>query len=141
MKTSFVAAFAAAVVGASANYNASTTWVTDVVTAFTTVCPLATVLTYNEKTYTVSESTTLTITDCPCTISKPVIVTSSVYCYSCSAQTTLYPNTTSVTASAALNGPTFTSTTSTLPTAGADRAVAFSGAALAGLVGLAALAL
>jgi len=136
MKTSFVAAFAAAVVGASANYNASTTWVTDVVTAFTTVCPLATVLTYNEKTYTVSESTTLTITDCPCTISKPVIVTSSV-----SAQTTLYPNTTSVTASAALNGPTFTSTTSTLPTAGADRAVAFSGAALAGLVGLAALAL
>jgi len=141
MKTSSVVAFAAAIVGASAwNYNASTTYVTDVVTAFTTVCPEATVITYGEHTYTVTESTTLTITNCPCTITRPVVVTSSVYCQSCTAQTTLYPNTTS--SSITPNMPTFTtSTTASVPTAGADRAVAFSGAALAALVGLAAFAL
>jgi len=146
MKSSSIIAFASAVVGASAwNYNVSTTWTTDVVTAFTTVCPAATVLTYGEHTYTVTEATTLTITNCPCTISKPVIVTSSVYCQSC-AQSTVYPNVTSTYAPAPVvptYAPTYVSTNApaSIPTAGADRAVAFSGAALAGLVGLAAFAL
>ncbi|KAF2762749.1 hypothetical protein EJ05DRAFT_481638 [Pseudovirgaria hyperparasitica] len=47
------------------------TVVTTVVTAFTTVCPTPTTMTYNGKTYTVTASTTLTITNCPCTITHP----------------------------------------------------------------------
>ncbi|KAH6874077.1 hypothetical protein B0T10DRAFT_499423 [Thelonectria olida] len=47
-------------------------YTTEVVTALTTYCPGATTLTYNDKTYTITQETTLTITDCPCTISKPV---------------------------------------------------------------------
>lgn len=38
------------------------TYTTEVVTALTTVCPAATVLTVNNKVYTVSSATTLTIT-------------------------------------------------------------------------------
>lgn len=44
------------------------TTVTEVVTAYTTYCPEPTTFTTNGKTYTVTEATTLTITDCPCTI-------------------------------------------------------------------------
>lgn len=46
---------------------------TTVVSEYTTVCPGPTEVPIGPgKTITVSESTTLTITDCPCTISKPV---------------------------------------------------------------------
>lgn len=48
-----------------------TVYTTEVVTAITTYCPEATTLTHGNKTYTVTEPTTLTITDCPCTITKP----------------------------------------------------------------------
>ncbi len=40
----------------------------EVVTEFTTYCPEPTTLTYGTKTITVTGATTLTITDCPCTI-------------------------------------------------------------------------
>ena len=60
-------------------------YVTDVVTSYTTYCPEATVLTYNSVTYTITEATTLTVTNCPCTIVKPVTTSSAVYC------TTWYP--------------------------------------------------
>ncbi|KAF4954608.1 hypothetical protein FSARC_12048 [Fusarium sarcochroum] len=53
-------------------YGNGTHYTTEVVTAITTYCPGATTLTYGDKTYTVTKETTLTITDCPCTISKPV---------------------------------------------------------------------
>jgi hypothetical protein len=39
-------------------------------TAITTYCPAATVLTHNGAEYTVTAETTLTITDCPCTITR-----------------------------------------------------------------------
>ncbi|KAF4946069.1 hypothetical protein FGADI_11469 [Fusarium gaditjirri] len=39
--------------------------ITEVTTAFTTYCPYPTTFTYNDQTYTVTEATTLTITDCP----------------------------------------------------------------------------
>ncbi|KAG6100607.1 hypothetical protein E4U30_004275 [Claviceps sp. LM220 group G6] len=52
--------------------SAGIAYTTQVVTALTTYCPLATTLTYGNKTYTVKSATTLTITDCPCTIHKPV---------------------------------------------------------------------
>lgn len=60
----------AACLGYNPYSNATVT--TEVVTAFTTYCPAATTLTYNQKTYTISSATTLTITDCPCTLTRPV---------------------------------------------------------------------
>jgi len=54
-----------------AGYNATVT--TEVVTAITTFCPEATTITPgNGKTYTATKSETLTITDCPCTLTKPI---------------------------------------------------------------------
>lgn len=47
-------------------------YTTEVVTSFTTFCPFATQLTYNGQTYTASSATVLTITNCPCTITKAV---------------------------------------------------------------------
>ncbi|KAG6003174.1 hypothetical protein E4U21_002288 [Claviceps maximensis] len=44
------------------------TLVTKVVTAYTTFCPYATTITIGHKTYTVTEPTTLTVLDCPCTV-------------------------------------------------------------------------
>ncbi|KAK3353058.1 hypothetical protein B0T25DRAFT_200477 [Lasiosphaeria hispida] len=46
----------------------NTTTVTTVVSRFTTVCSEPTTWTWGTKTYCVTEPTTLTITDCPCTI-------------------------------------------------------------------------
>lgn len=43
---------------------------TVVVSSFTTYCPSSTEFTFNGKTYTATDSTTLTITDCPCTLTK-----------------------------------------------------------------------
>lgn len=52
-------------------YGNGTQYTTEVVTAYTTYCPAPTTLTYQDKTYTITEATTLTITDCPCTVTKP----------------------------------------------------------------------
>jgi hypothetical protein len=48
-------------------------YTTEVVTAYTTYCPKATEITHGGQTYTATEATTLTITNCPggCTISHP----------------------------------------------------------------------
>ncbi|KAJ6783519.1 hypothetical protein PWT90_02050 [Aphanocladium album] len=71
----FFAATAALVGLAAAHNNATSTgevvWTTEIVTAYTTYCPAPTTVVVNNKTHTVTEATTLTITDCPCTISKP----------------------------------------------------------------------
>jgi len=48
------------------------TYVTDVVTAYTTYCPFATQVTQNGIVYTATASQTLTITNCPCTVTKAV---------------------------------------------------------------------
>lgn len=48
------------------------TTVTTVVAAITTWCPEPTLITHNQKTYTVTAATTLTITDCPCTLTTVV---------------------------------------------------------------------
>lgn len=45
---------------------------TEVVTAYTTWCPGATEITHGSHTYTVTEATTLTITDCPCTLTHTI---------------------------------------------------------------------
>ncbi|KAH7149366.1 hypothetical protein B0J13DRAFT_524006 [Dactylonectria estremocensis] len=126
----------AAVAGASAASNVS--YVTEVVDVYTTYCPAATEITHGGKTYTVTEATTLTITDCPCTITKPVIATSSVICHDCghsnSTVPAVIPSTTSTGSYATPTG----STPSEVPASGAGKVAALSGAGLAALVGLAA---
>jgi hypothetical protein len=46
----------------------SDVYVTKTVSSYETYCPGPTEITTNSKTYTVTEATTLTITDCPCTV-------------------------------------------------------------------------
>ena len=58
---------------------------TTVVTKFTTYCPELTTFEVNGKKYTVTEATTLTITDCPCTLtsvptSTDTITVLTTYC-------------------------------------------------------------
>lgn len=136
---------------AAATYG-NVSYTTEIVTEVTTYCPEATQISYNGQTYTVTEPTTLTITNCPCTISKPVYVTSSVACNTCAAPTTtpVYYNTTSPVATysatsvgtvSPVSTAVGTPTPSTITTNGAGKAMAVSGAGLAGLLGLAAFLL
>jgi len=68
--------------------NNGTVYVTEVVNEYTTYCPEATNIVYGTNTYTVTEPTTLVISDCPCTVTKPVIsITSSVICDGCESAT------------------------------------------------------
>jgi hypothetical protein len=86
----FAAALVTLAVGAMASKSFEPSYTTDddvvytteVVTAITTYCPEPTTVTYGESTYTVTEATTLTITDCEagCTIKVPVTTVSSVIC-------------------------------------------------------------
>jgi hypothetical protein len=67
----------------SYSYSSSSTsvsYTTTVVASLTTFCPFATTITHGVNTYTVESATTLTITDCPCTISLPVYTSTSVAC-------------------------------------------------------------
>ncbi|KAJ2993299.1 hypothetical protein NUW58_g1882 [Xylaria curta] len=160
----FAIAAAALVAGVSASYPAysaapNVTYTTKVVTSYETYCPGPTQITYGTNTYTVTEATTLTITDCPCTVSVPVYTTSSVHCSTCSAPAypthsvpsgPVYPtaNTTAVhptpTPEIPATGgvyPSTTPSTTPIPTAGAGKVAALSGAAFAGLVGMVAFAL
>jgi hypothetical protein len=69
MRFSAVAVASALVANAYAmGYGYSNATVTtEVVTEYTTYCPYATTFTEGSSTYTVTEATTLTITNCPCT--------------------------------------------------------------------------
>ncbi|KAF4592512.1 Cell wall protein SED1 [Ophiocordyceps camponoti-floridani] len=87
-KTVLVAAFAGLV---SSQYTSAATYgtssynpgpvptTTKVVDQYVTYCPVPTMVTMNEKVYTVTKPTTLTITDCPCTVTEP--------CYTCAPDT------------------------------------------------------
>jgi hypothetical protein len=131
-----VAAILAAATGAFAHghYNVSTSYTTEVVTAYTTYCPGPTIITHSDKVYTITSATTLTITDCPCTVVKPVTTSSIVACHTCGYNATT-PVTVKPTASYTTTKPP------TVPTAGAGKAAALSGAGLAGVLGFAALVL
>ncbi|KAI1199633.1 hypothetical protein F5X97DRAFT_113770 [Nemania serpens] len=163
----FAIAVAAFVAGVSAGYPAysaapNVTYTTQVVTSYETYCPGPTQITYGTNTYSVTEATTLTITDCPCTVSVPVYTTSSVIYSTCSSSsssapayptftvpvypssnyTAVYPTTTP--AAVPTTGgvyPTTTPSVTAIPTAGAGKVAAFSGAAFAGLMGLVVFAL
>lgn len=159
MKFSTAAVLAAAA-GASARYGANVTEVTVVVDSYTTYCPSPTHITHGTMTYTVTKPTTLTITDCPYTIKKPIMTTSSVICHSCSSgftngtatgtgiPTGMPPTATFVPPGASETTPVgsvapsgTTGAPSTVPTAGAARTTVLSGAGLVGVVGLAAFLL
>ncbi|MCJ1269315.1 hypothetical protein MMC22_009206 [Lobaria immixta] len=79
--SSAIVASAALVAGANAWDNV--TYTTEIVTAYTTYCPSPTAITHGTHTYTVTEATTLTITNCPCTLTKPVYTAPIVYCPTC----------------------------------------------------------
>lgn len=66
-----------------------THYTTEIVTEYTTFCPEPTTITDGDKTYTVTEPTTITITHCPggCTIEKPIWSSSVVECHDCHAPT------------------------------------------------------
>lgn len=79
MKFVAALAFAAGVAAHAKNV----TYTTEVVTAYTTYCPGPTEIVHGDKTYTVTEATTLTITDCPCTVTKPVHTAPVEVCKTC----------------------------------------------------------
>jgi hypothetical protein len=148
MKFAAALAFAAGVAAHAKNV----TYTTEVVTAYTTYCPGPTEIVHGDKTYTVTEATTLTITDCPCTVTKPVITTSAVVCHDCVKPPPAHGNNSTwvpvvptggahTTPGAPVSTPTKGSggnTPSEVPTAGAGKVAALSGAGLAAIVGLAA---
>lgn len=154
MQFSTVAAISALAAVASATYplNGTVVYTTEVFTAYTTFCPASTELTYAGITYTATEATTLTITNCPCTIVKPV-TTSSVVAptSSASAIVPVYPTTAPVYVNSTAAATSYSavgtgsatvpasasSTPSTISSSGAGK-VALSGASLAGVLGLAA---
>lgn len=85
-----VAAVLAIAASVSASYNQTIVYTTKVVDSYVTVCPASATITYQGVTYTntLTESSTITITNCPCTVSAPVYTTSSVYCNTCAVPTT-----------------------------------------------------
>jgi hypothetical protein len=52
----------------------------EIPSAITTYCPYATEIVHGAKTYTVSSATTLTITDCPCTLTYPIWTSTTTSC-------------------------------------------------------------
>jgi len=82
MKFSAVVIFAGA---AMAQGFSNVTWTTEIVKSIVTYCPEPTKITHGGKTYTITSATTLTITDCPCTVTKPVTYTPIVECKTCNA--------------------------------------------------------
>lgn len=83
MKFSAAAVLAIAA-GATAQQTpgSNVTYTTEIVESYVTYCPGPTEISHGGKTYTITEATTLTITDCPCTVTKPLTTTSAVVCHS-----------------------------------------------------------
>jgi len=146
MKYSVAAVVLAAATSVSAWYNDTIVYTTEVVDVYTTVCPASATITFNGQTYTntLTETSTIVITNCPCTISKPVYTTSAVVVPTTAP---VYPNATTpaptgvpTSAPAGVVGTTYVPSASStiVPASGANKAFAMSGASLAGLLGLAA---
>jgi len=159
MKYSVAAVVLAAATSVSAWSNDTIVYTTEIVDVYTTVCPASATITYNGETYTntLTESSTIVITNCPCTISKPVYTTSAVVAPSAPAVSVpavsapaapVYPNATTPApgaptsvASGGVVGTTYVPSSPSatiIPASGANKAFAMSGASLAGLLGLAA---
>jgi len=151
MQYSAAAVVLALAASASAWSNGTVVYTTEVHTAYTTVCPASTTFSFNGVTYTATASQTITVTNCPCTVTKPVITASSVAPTSVPAPPVYTNGTTPVapTTVATSKGSVGTSsakssataTPSTITASGGNKAFALSGASLAGLLGLAAYVL
>jgi hypothetical protein len=146
MKYAVAAVLAAAVSGAHA-YGKNVTYVTEVVPEYVTYCPAPTEIVHGDKTITVSVPGTITITDCPCTITKPVVEETHEVCHDCPEKPEV-PEVPVETPTVAVPPPAGTGEVTPtgeapepIPTAGAGKAAALSGAGLAGVVGLAAFIL
>lgn len=132
MKFTAAAALAFATGAIAAGNDTVVSYTTSVVTSTTIWCPESTTLTYGTKTITVTQPTTLTITDCPVTVKVPVTTKTIVNCHACNATATTPP----------VKPPVGTG--GVVPTkpppvqAGAGK-VAVGGAAIAGVLGFAAL--
>lgn len=77
----FSAAIVAVAAAGAYAWPSNVTYTTETVTALTTYCPEATQITHNGHTYTITSATTLTITDCPCTVTRPMTTSSTVICH------------------------------------------------------------
>lgn len=77
-----IAALAVAAVGVAATaHHGNVTYTTVTTDKIEYYCPGPTEIVHGSKTYTVTEETTLTITDCPCTVTKPVLTSTEVACH------------------------------------------------------------
>ncbi|MCJ1285711.1 hypothetical protein MMC26_005052 [Xylographa opegraphella] len=150
-----IAVAALLVAGVSAQWNGTVVYTTEVVTAYTTYCPAATSIVHGNQTYTATEATTLTITNCPCTVTKTVPSPTTLPCTTCSAVSTSAAAIPIV--SSPVSGPSYANsstaaaipatsaasvglppTASSTPFEGAaHKVVTASGLGLAGLLGLA----
>jgi len=119
---------------AAASAWSNETWVTTTVDTYTTVCPQATTLTHNGVTYTATASQTITITNCPCTVSYKPTTTPVVPSY----QNTTTPAVPAQVKTTSVGTAVAPSPTKTYVTNAANKAVAGSAAALGGLLGVAA---
>jgi hypothetical protein len=154
MRFTSAAAVAALATGVAANYNSSyyeaPSYTTEVVTEYTTYCPGPTMITHSDQTYTVTEATTLTITNCPCTVTYPVHSTYAP------PPTTYAPPPATYTPPPYNNGTTYAppppapssptvyvppTSAVPVPTGAANKAVAASGAGLAAVLGFVAYVL
>ncbi|GAD98940.1 hypothetical protein VDBG_00359 [Paecilomyces variotii No. 5] len=61
--------------------------VTDVVSDYTTWCPEATAVTHGSQTYSVTKPTSLTLTNGPFTVSRPLLSKTVTYCNKCAGPT------------------------------------------------------
>ncbi|KAG6230199.1 hypothetical protein E4U09_008228 [Claviceps aff. purpurea] len=147
----YATALIAAAVGAQAwSSKNGTQVVTEVVDQYVTYCPGPTHITHGDKVYTVTK--VREIRERRHFSIQPVVSTSAVVCHTCTAAPSNPANTepaatepaATVPAPAPTGGLVMTPTKgqpSTVPTAGAGKAAALSGAGLAGIVGLAAFVL
>ncbi|KAF8243879.1 hypothetical protein K440DRAFT_30933 [Wilcoxina mikolae CBS 423.85] len=158
MRFSTVAAVFAFVASASASAygygNATQYTTTEIVHELTTYCPYATKITQGSKTYTVTEATTLTIKDCPCTlthtytsapVAKTPVVVSPPPVYTTESTSTPCPSGTGVPThygnATTASAPTYAASSSTPKAStpafeGSANRATVAGGALAGLLGV-----
>jgi hypothetical protein len=140
MKFSVAVAAAALLAGAQAHSNV--TYTTEIVSSYVTYCPEPTKITHGGVTYTVTKPTTLTITNCPCTVTKPILTTTISKCHDCVKPTSApYNNATTAVVPPVTSTVLPTGTISKPPPFTGAAARAAPGAGLAAILGFAAYVL
>ncbi|KAK2807031.1 hypothetical protein FQN50_005605 [Emmonsiellopsis sp. PD_5] len=112
---------------------------TQVVTSYTTFCPSATTISHGSETYVVTTPTTVTFGG-PVTVVKPIYSSTVTICNDCPAPTGYLPSSPIYPTASSPVYPTGSTPGPAIPTftGGAPRTVVGAGAALTGLLGLAA---